>query len=55
MGPRRDLDGEELALLLVLYDYEGTRQTSNHTCLTTTRGGKHHVTIPHHTSLRITR
>ena len=49
----RDLSGEELAVLLGRYDYEVTRQTGSHMRLTTTRGGEHHVTIPHHKSLRI--
>jgi len=30
-----------------------TRQTGSHIRLTTTRGGEHHVTIPHHKSLRV--
>ena len=48
----RDLGGEELAVLLGRYDYQETRQTGSHIRLTTTRGGEHHVTIPHHKSLR---
>lgn len=49
----RDLSGEELAFLLERYGYERTRQTGIHICLTPTRGGEHHVTIPHHQSLRV--
>jgi predicted RNA binding protein YcfA (HicA-like mRNA interferase family) len=49
----RDLSGEELAGLLGGYGYEVTRQTGSHMRLTTTRGGEHHVTIPHHKSLRV--
>jgi len=49
----RDLSGEELAALLRRYDYEVTRQTGSHMRLTTTRGGEHHVTIPHRKSLRV--
>ena len=49
----RDLSGEELAVLLERYDYEVTRQTGSHMRLTTIRGGEHHVTIPHHKSLRV--
>ncbi len=49
----RDLSGEELAVLLKRYGYEVTRQTGSHMRLTTTRGGEHHVTIPHHQSLRV--
>ena len=48
-----DLSGEELAALLGRYDYEVTRQTGSHMRLTSTRGGEHHVTIPHHKSLRV--
>jgi predicted RNA binding protein YcfA (HicA-like mRNA interferase family) len=49
----RDLSGEKLAVLLRRYGYEVTRQTGSHLRLTTTRRGEHHVTIPHHTSLRV--
>lgn len=49
----RDLSGEELAVLLGRYGYEATRQTGSHMRLTTTRGGEHHVTVPHHESLRV--
>jgi predicted RNA binding protein YcfA (HicA-like mRNA interferase family) len=49
----RDLSGDELAALLGRYGYEVTRQTGSHMRLTTTRGGEHHVTIPHHKSLRV--
>ena len=49
----RDLSGEDLATLLARYDYELTRQIGSHMRLTTTRGGEHHVTIPHHKSLRV--
>jgi predicted RNA binding protein YcfA (HicA-like mRNA interferase family) len=42
----RDLDGEELAVLLRRYGYEVTRQTGSHMRLTTTQGGEHHITIP---------
>ena len=49
----RDLSGEELAVLLARYDYEVTRQTGSHMRLTTTQNGEHHITIPHHKSLRV--
>lgn len=49
----RDLSGEELTDLLGRYGYEVTRQTGSHMRLTTTRGGEHHITIPHHKSLRV--
>ena len=48
----RDLGGKELAALLGRYDYMVTRQTGSHMRLTTTRGGEHHVTIPHHITNR---
>ncbi len=49
----RDLSGVELAALLARYGYEVTRQTGSHMRLTTTRSGEHHITIPHHQSLRV--
>ena len=49
----RDLSGKELAVLLRRYDYQVTRQTGSHMRLTTTEGGEHHITIPHHKSLRV--
>ena len=49
----RDLSGEELADLLKRYGYEITRQTGSHIRLTTIEGGEHHITIPHHKSLRV--
>jgi predicted RNA binding protein YcfA (HicA-like mRNA interferase family) len=49
----RDVEGEELALLLRRYGYEVTRQTGSHMRLTTTQEGEHHVTIPRHGSLRV--
>lgn len=49
----RDLSGDELAALLRRYGYEVTRQTASHMRLTTLREGEHHVTIPHHSSLRV--
>ena len=49
----RDLSGKELADLLKRYGYEVTRQTGSHMRLTTTEGGEHHITIPHHKSLRV--
>ena len=49
----RDLCGKELADLLKRYGYEVTRQTGSHIRLTTTEGGEHHITIPHHKSLRV--
>jgi predicted RNA binding protein YcfA (HicA-like mRNA interferase family) len=49
----RDRSGKEPAVLLGRYNYEVTRQTGSHTRLSTTRGGFHHVTIPHYKSLRV--
>ncbi len=49
----RDLGGEDLAVLLRRYGYEVTRQTGSHIRLTTSLEGEHHVTIPHHSLLRV--
>ena len=49
----RDWGGETLAKLLKRYGYEITRQTGSHMRLTTQQGGEHHVTIPHHSPLRV--
>lgn len=49
----RDLSGADLAKALGSLGYRVTRQTGSHMRLTTQEGGEHHVTIPHHASLRI--
>jgi predicted RNA binding protein YcfA (HicA-like mRNA interferase family) len=49
----RDLDADNLISLLRRYGYKVTRQTGSHIRLTTLQGGEHHVTIPHHKSLRV--
>lgn len=50
----RDISGEELAQLFGKYGYKITRQTGSHMRLTTVfKGPEHHITIPHHKSLRI--
>ncbi len=50
----RDMGGEELALLLVRYGYQITRQTGSHIRLTSAYTGKeHHITIPRHRSLKV--
>jgi len=50
----RDMGGEELAVLLVKYDYRVTRQTGSHIRLTSSiKGKEHHLTIPRHKSLKI--
>ncbi|RME35533.1 MAG: type II toxin-antitoxin system HicA family toxin [Thermoflexia bacterium] len=50
-SPARDLNGEELALLLQRFGYRVTRQTGSHMRLTTLEGGEHHITIPRHKPL----
>lgn len=47
------MSGEELVDLLKRYGYMVTRQTGSHMRLTTTENGEHHITIPHHKSLRV--
>ncbi len=49
----RDLSGRELIKALGRLGYETARQTGSHIRLTTTIGGKHHVTIPDHPSLKL--
>jgi predicted RNA binding protein YcfA (HicA-like mRNA interferase family) len=49
----RDWSGDELAALLGRYGYQVTGQTGSHTRLTTQQDGEHHITIPHHTPLRV--
>ena len=49
----RDLSGSDLAQALHKLGYSVTRQTGSHFRLTTHEHGEHHLTIPHHTSLRI--
>ncbi len=50
----RDLSGERLAALLERYGYEAERQTGSHLRLTTSyTSAEHHVTIPHHSNLRV--
>ncbi len=49
----RDVEGEQLVILLRAYGYEVTRQSGSHIRLTTRRGGEHHITIPAHKPLRI--
>jgi predicted RNA binding protein YcfA (HicA-like mRNA interferase family) len=49
----RDLSGKELAQALKVLGYEVTRQTGSHMRLTTREHGEHHITIPHHNSLRV--
>lgn len=49
----RDLGGFDLAKKLERYGYRITRQTGSHLRLTTQAKGEHHITIPHHTDLRV--
>jgi predicted RNA binding protein YcfA (HicA-like mRNA interferase family) len=49
----RDLDGDDLVKALRIFGYELTRQTGSHMRLTTSVHGKHHVTVPKHSPLRV--
>jgi predicted RNA binding protein YcfA (HicA-like mRNA interferase family) len=49
----RTISGVELSRALQKYGYIVTRQTGSHMRLTTSVMGKHHITIPHHSPLRI--
>jgi predicted RNA binding protein YcfA (HicA-like mRNA interferase family) len=49
----RDVSGIDLAKALKVLGYQVTRQTGSHLRLTTTEGGDHHVTVPHHDALRV--
>jgi predicted RNA binding protein YcfA (HicA-like mRNA interferase family) len=49
----RDVSGADLAKRLGRLGYQVTRQTGGHLRLTTSEGGRHHVTIPNHDSLKV--
>ena len=49
----RDISGSDLAKALRRLGYQITRQTGSHLGLTTEEGGQHHVTVPHHNSIKI--
>lgn len=50
----RDLDGSELIRRLRKLGYEQTRQSGSHVRLTRRSAeGKHHVTVPLHSPLRV--
>jgi len=49
----RDLSGRELAAALARLGYSVDRQTGSHIRLTTQRHGEHHVTVPHHGSIKL--
>jgi predicted RNA binding protein YcfA (HicA-like mRNA interferase family) len=53
MKTPRDLSGADLAKLLRKLGYEITRQKGSHIRLTTQEPSEHHITIPHHTPLKI--
>jgi len=51
--PPRDISGAQLTQALArALDYGVTRQTGSHVRLTTTRNGRHHLTIPDHDPIR---
>ena len=49
----RDLNGEDLAKLLVQFGYSKVRQTGSHMRLSTSLKGEHHITIPKHKILSV--
>jgi predicted RNA binding protein YcfA (HicA-like mRNA interferase family) len=49
----RDLDADQLVQALTQLGYQITRQTGSHIRLTTEENGKHHITIPNHSPLKI--
>ena len=49
----RDLSGSQFIKALEHFGYQVTRQTGSHVRLTTERGGRHSVTIPNHSDLKI--
>ncbi len=49
----RSVSAKELIKALELVGYQVTRQTGSHIRLTCTHPTQHHVTIPHHTSIRV--
>jgi predicted RNA binding protein YcfA (HicA-like mRNA interferase family) len=49
----RDVSGADLAKGLRRLGYEITRQTGSHLRLTTSEGGRHHITIPNHDPLKV--
>jgi len=49
----RDLSGQDLVRALSTLGYQVTRQTGSHLRLTTLEHGEHHITIPHHSPLRV--
>jgi predicted RNA binding protein YcfA (HicA-like mRNA interferase family) len=49
----RNINGQDLIKKLKKFGYIPTRQTGSHIRLTTEEKGKHHITIPNHSPLRI--
>ncbi|QQS28873.1 MAG: type II toxin-antitoxin system HicA family toxin [Sphingobacteriales bacterium] len=49
----RNVNGKELAQVLVVLGYTVTRQTGSHLRLTTHLNGQHHITIPMHNPISI--
>jgi len=48
----RDVTFEELLKVLTKLEYAVTRQTGSHVRPTTKRKGEHHITVPHHSTLK---
>jgi predicted RNA binding protein YcfA (HicA-like mRNA interferase family) len=49
----RNVGGVELASALSVLGYQIVRQSGSHMRLVTTQKGVHHLTIPHHSPLKV--
>ena len=49
----RDLSGLDLVKALRVLGYERIRQDGSHIRLTTQLDGEHHVTVPHHRTVKV--
>ena len=49
----RNLSGAQLVKKLRLFGYAVVRQEGSHIRLTTEQSGQHHVTVPHHSPMRV--
>ncbi len=49
----RNISAKELILKLQKYGYEVQRQKGSHIRLITSLEGKHHVTVPNHSSIKM--
>lgn len=49
----RDVSGEGLIKALARLGYRVTRQSGSHVRLTCDKPTQHHITVPHHDSLRV--